>query len=171
MKPRYIATLIALTAAMSIGTAIADNTVRLPSAAAVTNIGNHIPLLLAPVIKDVKYVCGNPSSSSVIGTLVNKNTTPQTYTPVFKGQKLNQCVEYYPVDCSGMPAGSLCIPTKCKTTKPGEFVTIKGSPVVVPANGQKQASIGVPNTDFQSATLNVGTVKANVAPLPHSCIF
>ena len=166
MKPYYIATLIVLASAMSIGTSVADNTVPRPNGSIIT-----APLLLAPAIKDVKYSCGNPSTSKVFGTLINKNATVQTYTPIFKGQKLDQCIEYYPANCSGLPAGTLCIPTKCKTIKPGEVVTIKGSPVVIPANGQKQAFVNIPNTSYQSATLNVGSVKANVAPLPETCIF
>ncbi len=169
MKLRYIALLVAI---MGVSTAAANNTIRIPANTNVTVPSTHIPpLLLAPAIKDTKYSCGNPSSSSVTGMLVNKNGIAQTYTPVFKGQELDQCIEYYPADCSGQPAGSLCIPTKCKTTKPGAFVTVKGSPVTVPANSQKQAFISIPNSDYQSASLNVGTVKAAISPLPHTCIF
>ena len=169
MQLRYLFAVTALAITTGFGVVNADNTVHVSAAA--TNIANRVPLLLAPVIKDAKYHCGSTSSSSVVATLVNKNGSDQTYMPVFKGQKLDQCIEYYPADCSGLPAGLLCVPTKCKTSKSGENITIKGSLVIVPANGQKQVSINIPNTDFQSAAISVGTVKVNISPLPSTCIF
>lgn len=173
MQLRHIFALATVAITLSVGIANADNLVRAPIPNAATTISHQVPspLLLAPVIQEAKYNCGSTSTSSVVATLINKNGVEQTYTPTFKGQKLDQCVEYYPADCSGLPAGSICLPTKCKTTKAGEMITVKGSAVVVPANGQKQAVITVPNTDFQSAAISVGTVKANLSPLPQTCIF
>lgn len=143
MKVYYFALLIA---AMGIGIAVADNNPTVPPS--VHNLSPVNPhLLFAPVIRNAAWNCGSPSSSNARGTLINKNATPQTYIPIFKGQKLNE------------------------GNQPGQFVTIMGSAVTVAASSQKDVHIAIPNTFYQSASLNVGSVKANISPPPQTCIF
>lgn len=143
MKVHYFALLIA---AMNMNIAIADNNPAAPlSPHNISPVNPH--LLFAPVIKNAGWNCANPSVSNVRGTLINKNATAQTYMPIFKGQKLNN------------------------GNQPGQYVTILGNSVTVPPNSQKDVHISIPNTFYQSASLNVGSVKADISPPPQTCIF
>ncbi len=126
---------------------------------------------LAPGIKDVKAQCGSRSLSTVIGTIINKRNASQSYTPVFQGQLLDECIEPTYPNCSNLPPGILCIPNGCNKYKPGEIITEKGSAVTIPANGEKTVMISIPNRDFKTATFSAGITKATVVPLPKTCLF
>lgn len=132
---------------------------------------NPVDRFSAPVVKDVKFLCGSPGSSRVFGTIKNNSTTTQSYTAVFKGQYVDECIEPTYPNCSNLPPGILCIPNGCNKYKPGEIITEKGSAVTIPANGEKTVMISIPNRDFKTATFSAGITKATVVPLPKTCLF
>lgn len=132
---------------------------------------NPVVRFSAPIVKDAKFHCGSRSLSSVSGTIRNNSTTTQSYTAVFTGQYLDECIEPTYPDCSNLPPGYLCMPNGCNKYKAGEIITVKAAAVTLPVNGEKTVMISIPNRDFKTATFSAGLTKATVVPLPKTCLF
>jgi hypothetical protein len=139
----------AVSAAVGIGSVHAENNPALRLRPEMNmNIREARPgLEFLPVIKDVKYECGNPSVSSVRATVVNKNSVPKTYTPVFTGLDVS----------AGLP---------------GVSVNVQGDPVTVPGSEEAPVMIVIPNSYYKTASVSIGTVSKPILPPPSSpCIF
>ena len=135
----------------------------------IPEISRPMPVLL-PAISNVRFSCGNPSSSLVRATLINKNGFPQSYIPMLTLQPMDKCIKWSSSHCDAFPEGMLCVP-RCQKFVAGKAIMLPGESVTVPASGKAAAVIYIPNRAFKNAVFSVGSVKVSVTPKPYECIF